>query len=109
MPRVYLPPQLIEAGLQGELMELDPDTSRKLTRVLRLTAGEAFVAFDGLGGEWDCALVDGDDGDEESRSHRSGKKVAHAAIVAERAAAGLGQLRISVAQALPRGEKMELV
>ncbi len=48
---------ILEPGLRGEEFDLDFETAKKLVRVLRLTAGETFVAFDGLGGEWDCVLT----------------------------------------------------
>jgi len=100
MPRIFLPSSLIETGLSGEPMELDADTSKKLLRVLRLTPGEMFVAFDGLGGEWDCALIA--NLDEKSR-------IARAAILNEREVANENRLHISVAQAIPKGDKMEFV
>jgi 16S rRNA U1498 N3-methylase RsmE len=57
MPRILLSSQLIEMGLNGEEFNLDFETAKKLTRVLRLTPGEMFVAFDGSGREWECVLT----------------------------------------------------
>jgi 16S rRNA (uracil1498-N3)-methyltransferase len=68
---------------------------------LRLTPGEIFVAFDGMGGEWDCALT--------AITTESGAKGARAAILNERATAPAGRLHLSIAQAIPKGEKMEWV
>jgi 16S rRNA (uracil1498-N3)-methyltransferase len=101
MARVFLPSHILEPGLRGEEFDLDPDTAKKLTRVLRLTPGEIFVAFDGLGGEWECALT--------AVTSESGGKGARAAILSERATAPVGRLHLSIAQAIPKGEKMEWV
>lgn len=99
MPRVYLPSYLLEPGLRGEEFDLDADTAKKLTRVLRLTSGEIFVAFDGLGGEWECVLT---------HINETGKS-ARAAILNETSSTRTPRLHISVAQAIPKGEKMEFV
>lgn len=103
MPRVFLSPSILEAGAHGEEFDLDAETAKKLTRVLRLTAGETFVAFDGLGHEWECALTTTESG--EGKKGRG----ARAVIVAEREVAGSGPLRLSVAQAVPKGDKMDFV
>jgi 16S rRNA (uracil1498-N3)-methyltransferase len=102
MTRIYLSPDILEAGLRGEMMELDAETSKKLLRVLRLTPGEMFVGFDGMGGEWDCALASPDEDNPKSRTAR-------AVLLQEREAAPERRLHLSVAQAIPKGEKMDLV
>jgi 16S rRNA (uracil1498-N3)-methyltransferase len=102
MTRIYLSPEILEKGLRGEVMELDAETSKKLTRVLRLTPGEMFVGFDGLGSEWDCALKEPD---EETASRRA----AYAVIMEERVTVPQGRLHISIAQAIPKGDKMDFV
>ncbi len=99
MPRVYLSSALLEPGLRGEEFDLDVDTAKKLTRVLRLTSGEIFVAFDGLGGQWECVLT---------HVNETGKSV-RAAILNEVTEERAQRLHISVAQAVPKGEKMEFV
>lgn len=101
MSRIYISPSTLEPGLRGQEFDLDFETAKKLVRVLRLTPGETFVAFDGLGGEWDCALVE----IESERKHLR----ARAAIIAERETAVAGRLHLMVAQAIPKGDKMELV
>ena len=101
MPRVFLSPGILEPGLQGEEFDLDPETAKKLTRVLRLTEGEMFVAFDGMGGEWDCALT--------SVAVNSLGRGVRAVILGEREAVPPGCLHLSVAQAIPKGDKMEWV
>jgi 16S rRNA (uracil1498-N3)-methyltransferase len=99
MPRVYLPNHILEPGLRGEEFDLDTDTAKKLTKVLRLTSGEIFVAFDGLGREWECVLTS---------QNETGKAV-RAAIITEREVQATGRLHLSIAQAIPKGDKMELV
>jgi 16S rRNA (uracil1498-N3)-methyltransferase len=99
MPRVFISSSFLEPGLRGEEFDLDSDTAKKLTRVLRLTSGEIFVAFDGVGGEWECVLT----------SVNETGKGARAAILNEVPTEIAPRLHISVAQAVPKGEKMEFV
>lgn len=99
MPRVFISSTFLEPGLRGEEFDLEPETAKKLTRVLRLTSGEIFVAFDGLGGQWECVLT----------SVNETGKSARAAILNEVTDERPRQLHISVAQAVPKGEKMEFV
>ena len=101
MPRVYVSSTILASGLRGEEFDLDFETAKKLVRVLRLTEGETFVAFDGLGGEWDCALT-------HIESERKSFK-ARATVLAAREAKPEGRLQLSVAQAIPKGDKMEFV
>lgn len=114
MARVFITPHLLESGQDGEEFDLPPDIAKHLTRVLRLTAGELFVAFDGLGREFDCVLIGHADAvavDEEGAPIREPKSRvrARASIIGEREAAAPGVLHLSVAQALPKGDKLELV
>ena len=104
MPRVFLSSIILEPGLRGEEFDLDFDTAKKLTRVLRLTPGETFVAFDGLGREWECALVATESGSAGGKS-----KGARAVILAEREVAPTGPLHLAVAQAVPKGDKMDFI
>ncbi len=99
MPRVFISSTFLEPGLRGEEFDLEPETAKKLTRVLRLTSGEIFVAFDGLGGQWECVLT----------SVNETGKGARAAILNEVSDERPRRLHISVAQAVPKGEKMEFV
>ncbi len=101
MSRIYLSPSILEPGLRGEAFDLDFETAKKLVRVLRLTPGETFVAFDGMGGEWECALVEV----ESERKHLR----ARATVIAEREVPAAGRLHLMVAQAIPKGDKMEFV
>lgn len=102
MTRIYLSSDILEAGLGGAVMELDAETSKKLLKVLRLSPGEMFVGYDGLGREWDCALVPPDEDNPRS-------KIARAAILSERDQAPPRLLHLSVAQAIPKGDKMDWV
>jgi 16S rRNA (uracil1498-N3)-methyltransferase len=105
MTRVLLSPILIEQGLEGEEFSLDFETAKKLTRVLRLSPGEMFVAFDGSGREWECVLT------ATQSEDPSGRKsiVARAAILNEREIKSTQRVRISIAQAVTKGDKMDLV
>lgn len=101
MSRIYLSSSILEPGLRGEEFDLDFDTAKKLLKVLRLTSGETFVAFDGLGGEWECALT-------HVENERKNFK-ARATILSQRETPPGGRLHLSVAQAIPKGDKMEFV
>jgi 16S rRNA (uracil1498-N3)-methyltransferase len=100
MPRVFISPHLLETGLERDEFEVPFETAKKLTRVLRLSPGEMFVAFDGLGREFDCVLAQPDE---------DAPKTVRAAVVSERPPAAPGSLHLSVAQAIPKGDKMEFV
>ena len=90
MRRFFQPDLKVEAG--GHL-ELAPETSHHLTRVLRLGAGAPFELFDGQGRRRHCQL------EADGR---------HAKVLACRHAEK-PQLAIELIQALPKGEKLELI
>lgn len=101
MTRVLLSSANLDAIEDGEEFDLDSDTAKKLVRVLRLTAGETFVGFDGRGREWECALT---------LVEAQKKPFARATALEEKKAApNESRLHLSVAQAIPKGDKMELV
>ena len=100
MPRVHLSPFLLESGQSGAEFDLDPETAKKLVKVLRLTPGETFVAFDGRGREWECALA---------TVEQEGRPRATAVILEERAVENTRRLLLSVAQAIPKGDKLDFV
>lgn len=100
MTRVLLSSENLVAIENGEEFDLDPETAKKLVRVLRLTEGEPFSGFDGFGREWECALVA-----VETRK----KPTARAVALEEKPAPPEPKLHLSVAQAIPRGDKMEFV
>jgi len=100
MPRIHLPPSILESGQYGAPFDLDPETAKKLVKVLRLTPGETFVAFDGRGREWECALAS---------VEQEGRPRATALILAERDVENARRLHLSVAQAVPKGDKLDFV
>jgi 16S rRNA (uracil1498-N3)-methyltransferase len=57
-PRVFL----AEAPLPDGTARPDPEESHHLVRVLRARPGEAVLAFDGRGGEWEARIRDVDRG-----------------------------------------------
>lgn len=89
MPREQL------ASAQGGLLALTPEQDRYLSRVLRLREGEPVEVFDGLGELLCGLLVEG----AEGRLLR---------LTAARAAAA-AEGEVVLAQALCKGEKLELV
>lgn len=100
MTRVLLSLQNIDAIENGAEFDLEADTAKKLVRVLRLTQGETFIGFDGTGREWECTLV-------QVETHK--KPTARAIAVEERINRVEMKLHLSVAQAIPKGDKMEFV
>ena len=89
-PRLYLPPPLPEQ----EICFLNADHRHYLRHVLRLRSGDDLVLFDGSG--WECAAR------VEVLDDREGK----IRIVSRRATSGPA-VRITLAQALPKGAKMD--
>ena len=88
--RFFQPDLKVEAGAR---LELAPEISHHLTRVLRLGAGAPFELFDGQGRRRHCQLeADG----------RHAKVLA--CLPGEKP-----QLPIELIQALPKGEKLELI
>lgn len=90
-PRIYLEIDL-RAGSQVELPE---PAARHLVQVLRLRAGDGFVAFNGRGGEYDALLAS------------AGKRGAAAQIAAFREVDRESPLRVTLAQCISRGERMD--
>jgi len=100
MPRLYLSPEILDIALTGEEFDLDAESSKKIARVLRMTAGETFVGFSGFGREWECAIT---------AIENEGKPRVKSVVLKERDALRLERVRISIAQAIPKGDKMDLV
>ncbi|PQV62637.1 16S rRNA (uracil1498-N3)-methyltransferase [Abditibacterium utsteinense] len=100
MPRLYLAPETLENALTGDEFELDAEISKKLVKVLRMAPGETFVAFNGFGREWECALTS---------VENEGKARAKAVLIKERDVENLRRVHLSVAQAVPKGDKMDFV
>ncbi len=88
MRRLFVPP----SQLDGPVVRLTPEQTRYLTLVLRLRAGDALEIFDGSGGRYPAQL-------------ESGEIVRVGPRLAEEARA----LDVVLAQALAKGEKMDLI
>ena len=92
IPRLYLPRPLQEQGLYP----LDEGHQRYLINVLRLCCGDAVTLFDGSGWDYQGRIEKLADGEAAVR------------IVGRKEIAGAApRARITLAQALPKGAKME--
>ena len=91
--RFHTPP----ANISGDLVTLDADETHHLSRVLRLTAGARVFVFDGAGSEWECEVA------------QIGKQFAVLRIVAPLTDAVESPLHTTLAQALSKGDKFDLV
>ena len=93
MPRVYIPPERIT----GEQIALQSREARYILAALRLGPGDEVTVFDGAGKEYRTELVEDDNGGmylairEESRPERE------------------SSLKITLGQALLKGERMKFV
>ena len=81
----------------GGVVALSENSTAHLVRVLRLGLGEACVVFNGDGFDYDARLVS------------LGKRGAEVELMARREVANESPLRITLAQGVARGEKMDLV
>ncbi len=79
----------------GDVVPLAPDDARKLTVVLRRTSGAALEVVDSSGRTFAASLVTGDP--------------ARAALEREIGAPAALALRITLAQGIPKGQKMDFV
>lgn len=100
MPRFLLSSETLETALTGDEFDLDADNAKKIVKVLRMAPGETFVAFSGFGREWECALTE---------VSGEGKARARAVLIKERAVENEQRVHLSIAQAIPKGDKMDLV
>jgi len=94
--RFYAPPDAFDANLQS--VTLATEEARHLRDVLRLKAGDEVYVFNGAGREFHCLV-------EESRRHRAQLKV----ISEVDPARPESPLRLTLAVALLKGEKFDLV
>jgi len=78
-------------------VDLDPDESHHVARVLRLKLGDRVAVFDGRGGEWDATI------DEVTKERVS------VVVGAERAGEVEPRLTVVLHQAIVRPEKLEWV
>jgi 16S rRNA (uracil1498-N3)-methyltransferase len=96
--RLFLAPAQLSEALQGRV-SLWPDQIRYLGAVLRLGEGARLAAFDGQGGSFPATIACSSDGQP-------------AALLVgprEQAAASAGRADLWLAQALAKGDKLELV
>lgn len=91
IPRIYT----TQALVAGQSLELEPAPSRHLLTVLRLKPGAALLLFDGSGSEFEAQL--------ESETGRS----ARVQIGTAHAARSESPLRVTLAQGISRGERMD--
>ena len=93
IPRIYFPRTLEP----GESLELPADQLRYLRNVLRLKAGDSLTLFDGRGFEY-SAVITG-----------LGGRRAHASVTAKNRIPEEPTPKITLAQALPKGTKLEWI
>lgn len=88
----------VEAPLAvGAAVELDGQAAAHLVRVLRLGPGDTLVLFNGDGRDYGARLLE------------AGKRGARAEVLSAREAGRESPLRLTLAQGLARGEKMDWV
>ena len=81
----------------GGEVNLPPQAAGHVARVLRLRRGDPLVLFNGDGQDYACELVE------------AGPREVRARVLSKQAAANGSPLRITLAQALARGEKMDWI
>lgn len=81
----------------GSTVELPSDTSRQISRVLRLRTGDEIVVFDGTGPEWPAEIVS------------TGREGVTVVVGRARDPGTEPALRVTVCQALVPTERMEFV
>ena len=91
--RFFASPEVIDNGT----IRLAAEESHHLARVLRLREGEMVSAFDGLGTEWECEIA---------AIHKSECRLS---ILKKLETVVESPLRLTLAQALVKGEKFDLV
>ena len=91
IPRLYLPVALIS----DSVVALNADAAHHVTRVLRLEVGAAVCLFNGGGGEYQAIL------------HSINKSQVHAQILSYSPREAESPLQVTLAQGIPRGERMD--
>ncbi len=91
IPRLYLPIALVP----DSLIALSTDAAHHVARVLRLEVGAAVCLFNGEGGEYHAVL------------HSIHKSQVHAQILSYSPREAESPLQVTLAQGLPRGERMD--
>jgi 16S rRNA (uracil1498-N3)-methyltransferase len=93
LTRVYLQGPLVS----GKRVKLEGSAASHITRVLRLRVGAALILFDGTGGEYEASI---------DKAH-GGEVIV--AVGAQQAIERESSLRLTLAQGVSRGERMDLV
>jgi len=93
LTRCFVPPPLAA----GDTRLLPEDAAAHVARVLRARAGQSLTLFDGRGGEYDATILQID---------RAGVRVR---VELQRAIERESPLRVTLLQALARGERMDLI
>jgi len=93
LTRCFVPPPLAA----GDTRLLPEQVAAHVARVLRARAGESLTLFDGRGGEYDATILQID---------RAGVRVQ---VELRRALERESPLRVTLLQALARGERMDLI
>ena len=93
VPRIYAPP--VQEG--KDTVELAEDTVRYLRNVLRLGRGDGILLFDGTGWEYRGVI-----------ERLEGREGTSRIVARERVPLAI-PVRITLAQALPKGDKMEFI
>ena len=91
--RVYVEGPL----LSGKRVKLEGSAASHITRVLRLRVGAALILFDGAGGEYEASI---------DKAH-GGEVIV--AVGAQQAIERESPLKLTLAQGVSRGERMDLV
>jgi 16S rRNA (uracil1498-N3)-methyltransferase len=93
MKRFFVDPET----LKGNMVELDPELSHRLTHVLRLRRGDRVMLLDGLGREYEAVLQE------------AGNFGVRAAIVSERPGLPEPEVGVVLYQSIMKGERFELL
>ncbi len=93
IPRIYFPRQFEH----GEELELDEHNTHYLRNVLRIKNGEAVRLFGKADGEYEAVVTD------------SAAKQLKLTVVNKLPGAAVGAVRITLAQSLPKTDKMDLI
>lgn len=92
IPRFYSPIPLTP----GATLDLPEEAAHHAARVLRMKEGDQLRLFDGNGGQWLCRIL-------------RLKPVPHVALESHEAVACESPLRVTLAQSIPAGDKMDWV
>lgn len=87
----------LKSQISDSQILLDADEAHHLARVLRLNVGDRVFAFDGEGSEWECEIAS------------VGKREVNLTIVRQLTDEVESPLQLTLAQALVKGDKFDLV